>query len=399
MDSPHEVEFDHHTQQFVDDPYSVYAHLHQQCAVAHTESYDGFWLLSQYADVRGALMDWETFSSGEPGTLAIPSTLREDKAPLLPLESDPPAHTHYRSAVIRMFARKEVDAIEAEVRKLANKIIDRFIAAGECDLVADYAEPLFSYTLAIFLKLPLEDTKLWAAWANAIFAGRVKDPEGALRARRKLAAYAEGLLEERRQNPRDDIFTAILDLRIDDKPLTQDEIRGFALEILLAGREATIDGLCNSLWYLAERPEARQRLIDEPKLMRLAVEEFLRYMSPIQLLGRKATRDVTIHGQDIHEGESVAMMYGAGNRDETQFENAGQCILDRSPNPHLAFGAGPHSCIGAHLARLGMRVGIGEFLARIPDFQLSEAQSPQRKLNGDARGFIHLPITFSIEQE
>ena len=182
---------------------------------------------------------------------------------------------------------------------------------------------------------------------------------------------------------------------VDGRLLTASELVGYGRVILLAGREATIDGLSNSLWYLAQNPTAQQQLRDDPKLMTFAVEEFLRTMSPIQLLGRVATRDVELHGQTIREGESVAMVYGSSNRDERTFEQADHCLLDRKPNPHLAFGSAHHYCLGTHLARLVMRVGIGVFLERIPAFRLSDTDKARRKLNGDARGFVALPVAFA----
>jgi cytochrome P450 len=385
--------FDHNTERFVEDPFSIYQMLRDECPVAHSDRHDEFWVLTRYEDVRKALLDWKTFTSSIPGTVAIPHTRSTGETPMLPLESDPPQHTQYRQAVARYFARPSVERIEPRVKEAANNIIDTFVERGRCELVKEYAEPLVSRALATFLKLPLEDTALWIEWADAIFAGRYEDPEAAREAREQLSAYVDRLMAERKREPADDVFTALVQAEVDGRPLSDGELRGYGMEILLAGREATIDGIVNSLHYLALHPEARQRLIDEPALMRTAVDELLRYNSPIQLLGRIATRDVEIRGQTIREGESVAVTYGSANRDERVFEEAEQCLLDRSPNPHVAFGAGPHGCVGAHLARLDMRVAIGEWLRRIPDYQLVDGG--EMKANGDARGFRRLPVTFA----
>jgi cytochrome P450 len=387
------IDFDHHTAEWVEDPYSVYRQMRDECPLAYSEAHGGFWLLSRYEDVRGALSDWQTFSSNFPGRIAIPHTV-PGPAPGIPIEFDPPKHTQYRSAVSKFFSPGEVKKLEPEVTRLAGELIDVFIDRGECDIVRDYATPLLAYSLALFLNLPLADVSKLERWADAIFAGRLKDPEGAKRAQEELARYIGEQMNTRKENPKGDLFSTLVQMEVDGKRLTDSELFGYGRIILLAGREAVIDGLSNSLGYLAGQPEKRRRLLAEPGLLRSAVEELLRYMSPIQLLGRVATKEVELHGQTIHEGESVAMTYGSANRDERAFPQADRCLLERKPNPHLAFGGGPHYCLGAHLARLVVGVGITSFLQRIPEFRLSTDRAAERKLNGDARGFKVLPVVF-----
>ncbi|UCH25771.1 MAG: cytochrome P450 [Trueperaceae bacterium] len=387
------IAFDHHTAEWVEDPYSVYRQMRDGCPVAYSEAHGGFWLLSRYEDVREALSDWQTISSNFPGRIAIPHTT-PGPAPGIPIEFDPPQHTQYRSAVSTFFSPGEVKKLEPEITRLAGELIDAFIDQGECDIVRDYATPLLAYSLALFLNLSLADVAEIERWADAIFAGRLKDPEGAKRAQAALADYIGEQMSARKLNPGDDLFSTLVQMEVDGTRLTDTELLGYGRIILLAGREAVIDGLSNSLWYLAGQPEKRLRLNSEPELLRPAVEEFLRFMSPIQLLGRVATKEVELYGQTLHEGESVAMTYGSANRDERIFQEADRCLLDRKPNPHLAFGGGPHYCLGAHLARLVIRVGISCFLQRIPEFSLSTDRAAERKPNGDARGFKTLPVEF-----
>lgn len=390
------VAFNHHTAEWVADPYSVYEELRDEKPLAYSESHGGFWLLSRYEDVKRALFDWQTFSSAFAGRIAIPHTTPSDNIPGIPIETDPPKHTEYRNMVLKHFLRAEVNKLEPEMTRAAGELIEKFSDRGRCDLVSEYATPLLARSLGLFLKFPLEDIERIEAWANAVFANRAKDPEGAKRGQRELADYIRAQMAERRENPRDDLFSHLATLEVNGQPLSEAELVGYGRIILLAGREAVIDAIGNSLWYLAQNPAARARLVCEPGLMNDAVEEFLRYLSPIQLLGRVATRDVELHGQTIHKGESVAMMYGSANRDPRAFPDAGECLLDRKPNAHLAFGVGPHACIGSSLARLDMRVAIREFLGRIPEFRLSEAEPPARKLNGDARGFTRLVVEFEV---
>ena len=388
------VDFDHHTAEWVDDPYSVYTELRDHKPLAYSEAHGGFWLLSRFDDVRNALQDWQTFSSAFPGRIAIPHTRSGNNVPGIPIEVDPPKHTQYRAAVRHRFLRSAVGRLEPEMTRIARELIDGFVTSGGCDIVRDYATPLLGFSLAMFLGLPLQDVTQIEAWSNAIFANRSLDPEGARQAHLALAGYIAEHLEARKRDPRDDLFSELIGLEVDGRALSDEELIGYCRIILLAGREAVIDAISNTFWYLAQHPETRQQLIVQPGILHPAVEEFLRYFSPIQLLGRVATRDVTMHGQTIRKGESVAMLYGCANRDERAFPQADACHLDRQPNAHLAFGSGPHACMGAALARLDLRVAIREFLLRIPEFRLAPDAPARRKRNGDARGFVTLPIVF-----
>jgi len=373
----------------------VYDHLRNACPVAHTSKQGGFWILSRYADVRAALQDWQTYSSAIPGTIAIPNYHARDY-PVLPIEADPPAHGKYRTLVRDVFAREAVDQLEDVVRDVADALIDRFAATGHCDLVHDYALPLVSHALARFLKLPVEDAERWVYWAREIFEGRMgDDPARTSGATEEMAAYVDGLMANRIAEPQDDVFSLLTQARVDGAALSPLELRGYGILLLTAGREATVDGINNALWFLAEHAAERDWLaqrLDDGAALRAAVEEFLRNMSPIQLLGRITTRDTTLHGVTIPKGESLGVLYGAANRDEAEFPQAASCVLDRRRNPHLAFGVGVHTCLGAHLARLDLRVAIKQLLRRIPDFSL--AAEPLWASNGDTRGFRRLEIRF-----
>lgn len=389
-----DTEFDHHTDEFVRDPYSKYRQLRSKCPVSFSGMHGGFWLLPRYDDVKQVLLDPGTYSSAYPGRVAIPNTTRKGATPMIPIEVDPPNHRHYREQIASFFSKSSIDGLNESAIELADSIVDRFVHSGSCELVKEFAEPFFSKLLAMFLKLPVEDSDHWIRWAGAIFAGRITNPGAAEEARQELVCYVDRLLDERRQLRRDDLFTALLDIRLNGEPLNGEELRGYGMEILLAGREATIDGISNSIGYLGGQSDAQEILAKNPEVLPTAIEEFLRWDSPIQLLGRVATRDICVHGKNIGAGASVAVMYGAANRDESKFNRADECILDRKPNPHLAFGLGPHTCIGMHLARLGIHVAISTIIKRLSPFSLSSEVEAQLKPNGDARGYLNLTITF-----
>jgi cytochrome P450 len=393
MDDRDPVDFDHHSAAWVEDPYTRYRELREEHPLAWSESHGGFWLLSRYRDVRAALLDWETFSSAHPGRIAIPHT-NPGSTPGIPIETDPPRHAAYRAAVAHQFSRAQVSKLEPQMVESAHALIDRFEGRVGCDLVRDYATPMLARSIQLMFSLPDEDMTRIEGWSDAVFGRRLVDPEGAKRAHHELAAYLRGALAERREEPRDDLFTRLVQLEVEGRPLSEDEQVGYARVLLLAGREATIDAIANSLWQLATHAEQRRALAADPAQLPTAVEELLRYHAPIQLLGRVATRDVELHGGTVRAGESVAMLYGSANRDEEVFEGAESCRIDRRRNPHLAFGGGHHYCLGAHLARLDIRVALGALLERIPEFELSTARPPERKPNGDARGFLSLEVVF-----
>jgi cytochrome P450 len=387
------AEFDHNDPGFIREPHAVYHQLHSTQPVVHSERYGGYWVLTRYHDVRSALLDWRTFSSGIPGVTSIPTSVKRD-FPEIPLEVDPPDHTKYRDIVTGWFSRGSVLKLEPEVRRITNELIDEFLADGKADVVQQFALPLVSRVLTVFLRLPEDHSTDLIGWVTDIFQGRLHDRERADRASGELIRYVDDMIAARRRQPTDDYFTMLTEATIDGRPLTDLEIRGYGVVTMTAGQETTVNGIGNSLWYLAETPDDKKRLIADPGLIPMAIEEFLRFMSPIQLLGRSTTKAVDVDGTKIPEGQTVAMCYGAANVDEAVFDRPTECIIDRRPNPHVAFGTGPHSCLGAHLARLEMRVALEEILRRMPDYRLEDPNRLEYTAHGDLRGFWSLPVVF-----
>lgn len=388
-----QFEFNPHSREFVRDPYSIYSILRKECPVAHSPSYGEFWVLSQYEDIRSALLDWQTFAS-QKGKLAVPpSTVPRDFL-LIPQEIDPPRHSAYRQLLNPFFSRLAVAKYESAIRSIAVDLLESFQARRECEMIGEFALPLVSKALAIFLKLPEEDAKLWIRWARGVFRHRVTNPASTRQANQEIIEYVMRLIRERRAEPRDDFFTALIQSHVDGMPLTDRELLGIGWQVLLAGRDATVDAIGQCIWYLAEHSMHRTRLLREPALVPSAVEEFLRLMSPVQVLARVTTREIEMHGKQIPAGQAVALPYASANRDEAVFPNANECVLDRRPNRHLAFGTGPHTCLGSHLARLEIRIALEELLHKIPQWQITEGAKLEYAPNGDARGFLTLPCTF-----
>ena len=396
-------DFDIHDPAFAADPYPVYERLRAECPVAHGSKHGGYWLLTRYEDVREAARDWRTYTSSVPGVTSIPVATRRTE-PQLPLEVDPPLHSHYRALVNPVFSPARIEQLRPRVEQLASRLVSSVLetlqAGGTADLVSAYAEPLSIGALAAFTGLPVEDGDRWLAWERRLFDVHNRD-DGA-RATEEINAYIEALVAERRRHPRDpesgDFISLLLASEVDGQRLTDSEVRAFCQLQFGAGFETTADAMSLTLHYLAEHPKTRAALAADRTLYQPAIEEFLRYSTPIQIFGRNATRDVALHGTTIPEGDVVAISYGSANHDPTVFPEPEECRLDRFQGPggarHLTFGAGVHLCLGAPLARLQLAVTLDLFAGRVPPLTLAGA--PTYKLRGDRRGLSALPVRIEV---
>ncbi|MEQ8716862.1 MAG: cytochrome P450 [Acidimicrobiales bacterium] len=386
--------FDHHDPAFVADPYPFYERARREGPVVRSEAYGGFWLLTRHGDVRAALIDWHTFSSARPNATAIPST-HDRTEPDLPIELDPPAHTAYRALVSPVFRRRRIEDLRPVLRRHATALCEEMCAKGSVDLVTDFAQPMSVASLAAFMDLPDEDRDRWVAWVTAMF-DVTGDRDVVARATGEYYAYIDDLVAERAASPREDFITMLLDSEIDGVPLSHDDVRSFCRILLIAGHETTASAMAQTLALVGSRPGLLDELRGlEPESFDVAVEEFLRLAAPVQLLARDATRDVEMAGCPIPAGAAVAMGYGSANRDPEVFEQPDECRLDRSPNPHLTFGAGPHLCLGAHLARLELTVMLEVLVASVGSLTVDPGEISW-KPRGDNRSPASVPATVSV---
>jgi cytochrome P450 len=323
-------------------------------------------------------------------TLIPPSQPR--KHPQIPIELDPPAHTRYRSLVSTLFSRGRIAAMRAELEALATQLLEPLAARGGGDFIADYAVPMSLGALASFMNLPAGDQGKWFGWVERMFAGALSDPDDQRQAVKEIEAYLDGLIAERREAPRDDFIGMLLEAEIDGHGLTDEEVRGFGVLILIAGHETTSGAIGLSLLHLAQHPEQRAQLFGDPALIPSAVNELLRFLSPVQVFGRNAGRDLELHGQTIPAGDVIGLGYGAANHDPREFPQPDRCILDRRPNRHVAFGHGHHLCLGANLARLELAISFERFGELLPGFRLDPGHPHRWKPRGDVRGLgsLHL---------
>jgi cytochrome P450 len=294
--------------------------------------------------------------------------------PLIPLSIDPPQHVKYRKILDPLFAPKRMETLEDDITARVNHFIDRFIDRGECHFTDELAVLFPSAVFLGLMGLPWEELDTLLRLKDGIIrpGGDPADPEAGPRIQRatglEIYAYFESILDERVQEPRDDILSQFLTFEIDGEKLTREEILDICFLFLIAGLDTVTDTLTCSFAYLGTHPEHRRQLVDNPALIPSAVEELLRWETPVPNVFRLATADTEISSCPVKMGAFVAVNLGAANVDETEFSDAFEVRFDREPNRHLAFGGGVHRCLGSHLARRELRVAMREWHRRIPDY-------------------------------
>ena len=367
---PNELLF---SERAADDPTGGYRTLREQCPVARTDFGGASTVyLSRYDDVLWALRHPEVFSSSADA-LSI-----GQEQPLIPLQVDPPEHTKYRRLLNPEFVPRKIGELEPDVRLLTNQLIDRFADGDGCDFHEDFATPLPSTIFLRLMGLPQDDLPMFLGWRDDNIRPDVApdDWEGAARIReaagKAISEYFERAIDERRRKPDDGLLSQLAVAEIDGERLNREELLGICHLMLLGGLDTVTATLDCMIRHLADNPDDRHRLTAEPELIPGAVEELLRRETPVMLVPRIVKKDVTIGGVELRAGEMATLVIGAANTDGTRFEGAEGVDLTRDPNPHLAFGGGHHLCLGAHLARVELRVGLEEFHRRIPDYHIPE---------------------------
>jgi cholest-4-en-3-one 26-monooxygenase len=358
----------------------------------------GFWAVTKYQDIVTVSKDPHAFSSYRGGTNIKdypPADL--DVIRMLMLNMDPPQHTKFRRLTAMGFTPRMIAGMEAYIRRAAREIVDDVIERGACDFVKDIAAELPLTVIADMLGVPQADRHRVFDWSNRLIG--FDDPEfqtsleDARAAAAEMWAYANELAEQRRGQEGRDLVTVLVNARIDGEQLTEMEFDAFFLLLSVAGNETTRHLISGGMLALIEHPEAREKLRAQPTLLTSGVEEMLRWVTPVIHFRRTATRDVEVRGQQIEEGEKVVLFYASANRDEEIFPDGHVFDVARTPNEHLAFGTGPHSCLGLNLARLEIKIIFEEILGRMHDMALA---GPVRRLRSNfVNGVKSMPVTFA----
>ncbi|MEU5411284.1 cytochrome P450 [Streptomyces clavifer] len=377
------VSFDPWSPAFVADPYPAYAAL-RATGRAHYFEPTRQWLIPHYAEVSGLLRDrrlgrtyLHRFTHDEFG-LAAPPAAHEpfhtlNGQGILDLEA--PDHTRIRRLVAKAFTPRRVEALGPAMERLAAGLVGEFVAAGGGDLLAAVAEPLPVAVIAEMLGVPESDRALLRPWSAAICGMfELNPPEEAARAAVQasveFSAYLRGLIGARRADPGTDLISALIAAHDEGDRLTEQEIISTCVLLLNAGHEATVNATVNGWWTLFRHPEQLAALRADHGLLPTAVEELLRYDTPVPMFARWVLDDIEVDGTVIPRGSQVALLFGSANRDPERFADAGALDLSREDNPHISFGAGIHYCLGAPLARLELAASFGELLRRAPNMRL-----------------------------
>ncbi|HEY2594989.1 MAG TPA: cytochrome P450 [Chloroflexota bacterium] len=342
-------------------PFAWYADMRRRNPVWRDPS-AGAWHVFAYPDVQRVLSDWHVFSSERGGAGGVESALSASL-----ISSDPPRHRQLRNLVTQAFTPKAVDDLAPSISAIANDLLDQAESRGEMDLVADFATPLPVTVIAQLLGIPVADRARFKIWSDAVVSDSYRSGGMSFgQAMREMGGYFTRLLAERRREPRRDLVTSLLGAQVDGQHLTELELLGFCALLLIAGNETTTNLLTNAVLSLDEATDQREQMLQDLSLLPSAIEETLRYRSPVQSMFRASAQTVELGGQLIPADASVVAWIGSANRDEGVFKDPDRFDLHRDAQTHLAFGYGIHFCLGAPLARLEARIALGELYRRFP---------------------------------
>jgi cytochrome P450 len=316
--------------------------------------------------------------------------------PLIPLQVDPPEHRKFRRLLDPIFAPKQVNVLEPDITRLVNELIDAFIDEGSCEFTTALAEPLPSSVFLRLLGLPLSDLDMFLGMKSGILRPAGADAEEMKVAQRVTAAeierYFADAVADRKKKPQDDILSRFLAAEVDGARLSLDEILGICFLFILAGLDTVTDSLECFFAYLAQHPEQRRAIVADPSIIPSAVEELLRWETPVTGVARVATRDADIGGCPVQAGKHVGVSIGSANTDEGSLPDAATVDFSRETNRHLAFGGGVHRCLGSNLARLELRIALREWHRRIPDYTIAEGT--ELRYGFGLRQIESLPLVF-----
>lgn len=358
----------------------------------------GFWAVTRYQDCVVVNRDHERFSSYRRGTMPfeIPEQAVEEQR-LMMLNMDPPLHTRYRRLVNKGFTPRMVAELHERIHAATDDIIDAVVDKGEADFVTDIAAQLPLVVIAELLGVPPSERDRMFVWSNRLVGSEDPEyqitPEAATEAAMELYGYAAALFGQKRIDPHADLMSVLAQVEVEGERLTDLELELFFLLLTIAGNETTRNLISGAMVAFFDYPEQWQRLRHDRELLPSAVEEMLRFVSPVMNFRRQTTVPVELSGQRIDADEKVVFFHVSANRDESVFEDAQRFDVTRSPNPHMAFGGGgPHFCLGANLARMEIRVMFEHLLDRLPEIE--PAGPPERLRSRFINGVKHLPVRF-----
>ena len=370
---------------FIADPYPTYAELRESAPVLHDEHTD-HWLVSRHGDVNRLLRDRRFGRTYLHAATHEDMGRPPDPARLMPfwnlirsgiLDMEPPDHLRVRSLVSKAFTPRFVDSLRPRIQRICDRLVDRVGGSGEFDLLPEIAEPLPVAVIAEMLGIPEADRHHLRPWSADICKMYELHPDAdaerdAVRASIGFSDYLRSLSRDRRSRPQDDLVSALTEAVVDGERLSEDELIGTCVLLLNAGHEATVNVTVNGWWSLFRNPGQLAMLRADPSLMATAVEELMRYDTPLQMFERWVLEAFELHGVQVPKGAELGLLFGSANRDPAVFDRPDELDIARDPNPHMSFGAGIHFCLGAPLARIELQTSFTTLLTRFPRMELVE---------------------------
>ncbi len=387
------TDFDHVDPVWAADPYPIWEDLRQRCPVAHSDRYGGTWLPVTHELVSEVAYDTEHFTSRSivvserrPGPDDLPAPIGLSP----PISSDPPYHGLVRRMLLPAFAPKPVAALEPFTRQLCRDLLAETAGKTSFDAATEYAQHIPVRVIVRFLGFPQTDADLFRGFIRLVLEEVDRPAEERETMFGEVDDYMDAQIEDHLAHPRDDLTSFLIEAEIAGRKLSVEHVRGTMILLMIAGIDTTWSAIGAALWHLAQHPADRRRLAGQPELMSTAVEELLRAYAPVTM-ARLVAKDFDFHGHPFKEGDWLLLPFPAANRDPAMFENPGVVQLDRAKNRHAAFGLGRHRCLGSNLARMELRVALEEWLARYPDFELSDPAGVTWS-GGQVRGPRTLPV-------
>ncbi|MDZ7882538.1 MAG: cytochrome P450 [Mycobacterium sp.] len=395
VDASKDVYFDPYNVEINADPYPAFARLREEAPLYYNEEFD-FYALSRFADVNKALIDHETFSSARGAIIELIKANIEIPSGALIFE-DPPIHTTHRKLLARMFTPRKIAALEPKIREYCAAALDPLVGTGNLDFITDFGAIMPMQVISTLLGIPEDDQEMIRDHGNDQMRTEAGKPMKAASEGMIDGSIFETYIDWRKDNPSDDIMTDLLNVEFTDeqgvtRKLTREELLIYINVVAGAGNETTTRLIGWAAKVLAEHPEQRRQLVENPALIPQAIEELLRFEPPAPHVARYVTRDVEYYGQTVPEGASMMMLIGSAVRDSRQFPPDGEVFdIHREQRQHLAFSVGTHFCLGSALARLEGRIALEEMLKRFPEWQVD---LPNAKLSptSTVRGWDSMPV-------
>jgi cytochrome P450 len=396
---------------FYADPYSTYARLRETDPVMFSELRGGSWIVTGYKDVAAGLNSNHLSNARSRGFLMmLPPEARDEFKPLAEalsgwaLFQDPPRHTRIRRLMAKAFAQTSIDGYRGRIEAVTARLLDGPASRGRMDVMAEFAYELPLLVIIELLGVPLGKKAEFAVWSDDVaklLGGAAPSVELARKTQNSVAemtTFLRAEMEDRRRSPRNDILTTLVRAEEEGDALTDEEILAQCVLLLFAGHETTRNLIGNGLLALLENPDELERVRKDPPSTRNAIEELLRYDSPVQMLSRVVMQDFEFAGRELKKGQFAMLFLGSANRDGAQFPDPDRLDVSRKARGHLSFGGGPHICLGAQIGRLEAQIAFTALLERFPDLKLEGAR-PTFAANFVLRGLKSLPITFSTSRK